>query len=464
MDFFNITHSKKAVCYYRHSAEDKQENSVAIQREHAQRFAKKHKIEIIHEEADEGVYGLSADRPAFQKLLNDWVLSDQSPPFEYILVYDVSRWGRFQNPDQAAMYQYQCTARGKQVVFIDDGMPQEGHALITNLQTAVKRFMAAEYSRQLSEKVFFGSAKISEQGYSAGGTACYGLARLLLDINKKPVRILKKGEHKQISNERVIFVPANDSTPQIVRDIFNLFVYESYSPAEIAIELNERFLRSANGGAWNQSKVLKILRNEAYVGTRIYNKRWSRLKQKSRLNPRGEWIICRNAFPAIIASEDFQKAQEKLGLLVPNKKNVHYRLMNAIQNQIRQNLADFVHGKGIAIESDLVIKNFPMIFSSSFHRKHIPNWCFLVTEQMRNFDTVLAISIDAHGTERIDGMFKIPTSAFNAYNYLVFSKGEKMYADFSLEEGEISKFLETLFHQATTLLEPRKLRSLMKIP
>ena len=36
---FQTKPNKKAVCYYRHSAEDKQENSVFIQREHAQKFA-----------------------------------------------------------------------------------------------------------------------------------------------------------------------------------------------------------------------------------------------------------------------------------------------------------------------------------------------------------------------------------------------------------------------------------------
>jgi DNA invertase Pin-like site-specific DNA recombinase len=66
MQFLKPTSAKKAVAYYRHSAEDKQENSVAIQREHAEKFAAKHNIEIIHEEADEGVSGLIANRPGFQ--------------------------------------------------------------------------------------------------------------------------------------------------------------------------------------------------------------------------------------------------------------------------------------------------------------------------------------------------------------------------------------------------------------
>lgn len=88
-----------AVAYFRHSAEDKQENSVAIQRDHATQFAAQYDIEIIHEEADEGETGLLAARPGFKRLFENWILNELARPFKYILVYDVSRWGRFQDQD-----------------------------------------------------------------------------------------------------------------------------------------------------------------------------------------------------------------------------------------------------------------------------------------------------------------------------------------------------------------------------
>ena len=55
---------KKAVAYYRHSAEDKQENSVPLQREQAQAFADKYGVEIIHEEADEGMRDAQDSAPS----------------------------------------------------------------------------------------------------------------------------------------------------------------------------------------------------------------------------------------------------------------------------------------------------------------------------------------------------------------------------------------------------------------
>jgi DNA invertase Pin-like site-specific DNA recombinase len=224
MLFFSQQTRKKAIAYYRHSAEDKQENSVAIQRQHTQKFADEHNIEIIHEEADEGKSGLLASRPAFNRLFADWIENDNAPHFDFVFAYDVSRWGRFQDQDQAGHLTYLCTKRGKEVVYVSKGFPNTTNQLISSLETSIQRYMAAEYSRQLSDKVYHGCVKISEQGYSAGGTAVYGMARQLLDVNKKPVRILNIGEHKQIANERVSFTPKEDKTTETVREIFNLFV------------------------------------------------------------------------------------------------------------------------------------------------------------------------------------------------------------------------------------------------
>ena len=115
--------TSKAIAYYRHSAEDKQENSVAIQRQHTEKFARAHNIEIIHEEADEGKSGLLANRPAFERLFKNWIENPDAPSFEYVFVFDVSRWGRFQDQDQAAYFVHLCKKRRKEVVYISRGFP-----------------------------------------------------------------------------------------------------------------------------------------------------------------------------------------------------------------------------------------------------------------------------------------------------------------------------------------------------
>jgi len=318
MPIFSQQTNKKAIAYYRHSAEDKQENSVAIQRQHIQKFAVENNIEIIHEEADEGKSGLLANRPAFERLFADWIKNANAPHFDYVFVYDVSRWGRFQDPEQAAHLTFECTIHGKEIVYVSIGFPDPTNQLLSSLGISIERYSAAKFSRDLSSKVFYGSVKVSEQGYSAGGTAVYGMARLLLDVNKKPIRILNIGEHKQIANERVSFTPKEDETTETVREIFNLFVKEKYLIPDIVTRLNQKGVLSATGKRWDKSKVIKILTDETYIGTRIYNKTWGRLKQKSYKNPRSEWVITPKAFKAAVDEQLFRDAQERLYWLFPN--------------------------------------------------------------------------------------------------------------------------------------------------
>ena len=448
MSLLNFSPFKKAIAYYRHSAEDKQENSVAIQREHAEKFAKQYQIEIIHEEADEGKSGLSADRAGFQKILMEWVLNDNAPSFEYILVYDVSRWGRFQNPNESAMYEYQCTKRGKKIIFVDKGMPREDQALINHLQTSIERYMAADYSRQLSNRVFFGSVKVSEQGYSAGGVACYGMARLLLDANKQPIRVLQRGEHKQISNERVIFIPVNDDTTQTVRDIFYLCTAESKNPDEIAEILNKKNIPAPNGGSWDRYKILRILSNETYIGSRVYNKTWGRLKQKSRRNPRSEWVIRPNAFEAIVNKDIFERAQQLLRDYFPTRPKGVSFITNKLRQIIRKDLHSLLTRKGMDEDKiSMMLRSFPVVFSTKFVKNDVSHWCFSVTERMRNYESVLGVSIDLNKENYIDEVFCIPTCQFWLSNFLVFSQHDEQYPDFLISGKTIEEKVQQIIDE-----------------
>ena len=89
---------KRAVAYYRHSAQDRQENSIEIQQEQVHKFAAEHGIEIIREFADRGKTGLCVEgRDAFNEMLHDYVEGEKEQ-FSYVLVLDVSRWGAFRKP------------------------------------------------------------------------------------------------------------------------------------------------------------------------------------------------------------------------------------------------------------------------------------------------------------------------------------------------------------------------------
>lgn len=75
----------------------------------------------------------------------------ESTRFSAVLVYDVSRWGRFQNTDAAAYYEYHCRLHEVEVIYVTELFGAEVNP-ITALLKSMKRAMAAEYSRDLSNK------------------------------------------------------------------------------------------------------------------------------------------------------------------------------------------------------------------------------------------------------------------------------------------------------------------------
>jgi len=296
----------RAVAYYRHSAEIGQENSVEIQQDNIRTFAEKHGIEVIHEFSDRGKSGLNAEgRPAFNEMM-EWVRTRDD--FQYVLVLDVSRWGRFQNTDLSAHYKALCTQNRKLVVYTNNGFAKEDD-LIHSLRESIDRYQAADYSRALSKKVFEGCVKVAKQGYRPGGPPPYGFHRMMLDERKQPDRILQPGQRKAIQNGRVILVPGNPDHTAVIQEIYMMFVEQKLDERQIAGVLNGRGVFSPGGRNWSDAAVRHILTNQQYVGAVVYNKTSRKLKTPVRKNPEACWVITPNAYDPIVTQEIFDKAQ-----------------------------------------------------------------------------------------------------------------------------------------------------------
>ena len=299
--------AKRAVAYYRHSAQERQENSVEIQQDQVRKFASDNGVEIIEEFIDRGKTGLITDgRDAFKKMLSG--IETGKYDCDYVLVLDVSRWGRFQDTDTAAYYTSLCAMHGKPVIYTSIGFPPKSD-LIHTLRINIERYQAANYSRELSSKVFKGCAKIASQGYRAGGMPPYAMHRLLLDERRQPVQELSPGQRKSIQNQRVTLTPGEPAQIAVVKRIFRVFTQGRKSPKQIACTLNAEGVPSPGDAEWTASAVSGILTNELYAGTMVYNKTTQRLKSPSRSNPHEDWVRTANAFPAIIERSVFDHAQ-----------------------------------------------------------------------------------------------------------------------------------------------------------
>lgn len=297
----------RAVAYYRHSAQDRQENSVAIQQEQVRKWAEENGVEIIHEFADRGKSGLTAEgRDGFNDMMENWV--KQHGDFEFVLCLDVSRWGRFQDIDLSATYSAECKRYGKQVIYTTLGKPKPNDQLY-QVYVQFERFRAAQYSKELSDKVFRGCVKIAQQGYWAGGKPPYGLQRLLLDEARRPVQILAPGQRKSIQNQRVTLAPGDTVQVATIRRIFREFTETLRSLHDIAQGLNRDGIRSPGGGDWDRSKVRHILLNELYIGTLVYNRTSQKLKTPTRHNPQSDWVKTADAFESLVERNAFERAQ-----------------------------------------------------------------------------------------------------------------------------------------------------------
>lgn len=141
-----------------------QQYSIANQSTAIQEYANTHSMEIVRTYVDRGKSGLGI---AGRQGLNDLIqtVESRAADFNVVLVYDVSRWGRFQDVDESAYYEYAPKRAGVPVVYCAEPFSANGSPTDTLLK-ALKRAMAAEFSRDLSVKVSAGQRRIAALGYA----------------------------------------------------------------------------------------------------------------------------------------------------------------------------------------------------------------------------------------------------------------------------------------------------------
>jgi DNA invertase Pin-like site-specific DNA recombinase len=271
-------------------------------------YAATHLMTVVRSYRDEGRSGLRLDgRDALQKLLSD--VRAGGCGFEAVLVFDVSRWGRFQNGDEAAYHEFVCHLGGVRVIFVNEPFANDNSPLSSVLK-GLKRAMAAEYSRELSGKVFAGQCRLIGLGYRQGGAAGYGLRRMRVDAQGQHLGILERGQHKAHITDRVILVPGPASEVAVVHGMYRDFV-AGVGEAKIAKALNARGVLNAQGKPWRRHHVGMVLSNEKYAGDNIFGRTTSKLRQHRDINPEHQWIRRNASFEPVISPRLFARAKER---------------------------------------------------------------------------------------------------------------------------------------------------------
>lgn len=307
-----------AAQYLRMSTEH-QQYSLENQSTAVQTYAASQGFEVVQSYADASKSGLVLKRRAgLQQLLQDVVSGNAK--FKAILVYDISRWGRFQDTDESAHYEFLCKSAGIPVHYCAETFANDG-SLPSSILKALKRAMASEYSREMGVKILAGLKYLAHLGFKQGGAAGYGLRRMLVSSGGVPKHELAKGERKGMATDRVILVLGPAHEIQTVRDIFRLFISEQLPVYAIATELNRRHIPYLNDSRWDYQAVYTVLTHPKYAGIHVFGRTSSRLYTPKINRPKSEWVLTAGAFEPTVSTEDFQKAQNILAARTINKSD-----------------------------------------------------------------------------------------------------------------------------------------------
>ena len=170
---------------------DHQRYSIENQKQNIARYALLHDIKIVSTYTDDGRSGLKFEtRGGLKELIGD--VREGRADFNVILVFDVSRWGRFQDVDESAYYEFACKMAGIPVEYCDEEFKNDG-SIYATLFKGLKRAMAGEYSRELSARISASPHRFVSLGFSQGGRAL--VVALKRDIGRRKRIDAKTVEH-----------------------------------------------------------------------------------------------------------------------------------------------------------------------------------------------------------------------------------------------------------------------------
>ena len=115
-------------------------------------YAQAHNLTIVRTYADKGESGLKLrNRDGLIRLLDD--VQSGHAEFGHILVFDVSRWGRFQDIDESAHYEFVCRQAGIKIAYCAEQFENDGSLISNIVQDSEKSGNAADGSELISRSI-----------------------------------------------------------------------------------------------------------------------------------------------------------------------------------------------------------------------------------------------------------------------------------------------------------------------
>jgi DNA invertase Pin-like site-specific DNA recombinase len=225
-----MSESQIPAAQYIRMSTDRQDLSPAVQKTVIAAFAAAHGYHVVRTYEDDARSGLTFERRvAFQQLVRD---VDHNPEFTTILVYDVSRWGRPQDVDEAAHYEFSCRRHGVGVIYVAQGITD--HSLDTAYLKNLLRLEAARYSRDLAIKSRAGQEYVISLGFQMGQLPPFGYRRRSVSADGKSQKLLPNGQRKLALTDRIKWVLGPPREIDLVRRICHAYAHTPLDLWEIA--------------------------------------------------------------------------------------------------------------------------------------------------------------------------------------------------------------------------------------
>ena len=276
---------KRVAAYCRVSTDNEdQANSFESQQRYFRQYIERNPDWELYEIfADEGISGTNTKK---RKEFNRMIECAKNGDFDLIITKEISRFAR--NTLDSIFYTRDLKKHGVGVIFLNDNINTlDGDA---ELRLAIMSSIAQEESRKTSERVKWGQKRQMEQG------VVFGRSMLGYDVKDGKMTI-------------------NEEGAKIVRLIFHKFVDEGKGTHVIARELREEGIEPMRVKEWQNTVILRIIRNEKYCGDLVQKKTFTPdfLSHEKKYNQgQEEFVIIKDHHEPIISRELFDKANRIL--------------------------------------------------------------------------------------------------------------------------------------------------------
>lgn len=284
---YNVIKAKKkrVAAYCRVSTDSRdQENSFESQQRYFKEYIERNPdMELVKIYADKGISGTSTKkRVEFNKMISD----AKAGLIDRIVTKEVSRFAR--NTVDTLQITRELSDVGVSVYFVTDSI--DTSEADDEFQLTIMASVAQKESQKTSKRVKWGQERRMEQGVVFGGSL------LGYDVIDGAMHI-------------------NEEGAAIVREVFEKYVNQEKGANTICNELREEGKKPLSGGDWNIQHIIRILRNEKYVGDLVQKKTYTPdyLSHGKKYNHGEEpFIVIKNHHEPIVSRELFDAAQARL--------------------------------------------------------------------------------------------------------------------------------------------------------